>query len=285
MSKITTELFIEKAKLIHGDKYDYSKVEYKGRHEKINIICKKHEEFIQEAGSHLRGYGCKLCTEKTREYKLKFNTKEFIQKAIKIHGDRYDYSKVNYQGINKKIIIICKIHGEFLQNSSKHLQGSNCKKCIIECMKSNNKEFIEKSKLKHGNIYDYSKVNYQGNNKKIIIICKIHGEFKQTPASHLKGSNCQTCSGNNKSNTQEFIKKSIQKHGDKYDYSLVDYKNCESKVIIVCKKHSDFEQTPNNHLNGHGCSKCGGTCKSNTQEFVEKSKLKHGEKYDYSIVI
>ena len=160
MSKITTELFIEKAKLIHGDKYDYSKVEYKGRHEKINIICKKHEEFIQEAGSHLRGYGCKLCTEKTREYKLKFNTKEFIQKAIKIHGDRYDYSKVNYQGINKKIIIIC----------------------------------------------------------------KIHGEFKQTPASHLKGSNCQTCSGNNKSNTQEFIKKSIQKHGDKYDYSLVDYK-------------------------------------------------------------
>lgn len=124
-------------------------------------------------------------------------TLRFIERSILVHGDRYDYSKVYYEHSHKKVKIICKIHGEFQQDPCHHLNGRGCKKCAFEKLPQNNPkstdEFIKKSKIIHRSEYDYSLVNYKKSNEKVKIICKIHGEFNQTPNSHLKGAGCKKC--------------------------------------------------------------------------------------------
>jgi ribosomal protein L36 len=286
--KRTTKEFIEKAKEKHGNKYDYSKVEYKNNKTKVSIICKKHGDFKQTPDSHLRGGGCPTCGGNYRP-----TTKEFIKKAKEKHGNKYDYSKVKYNGAHKKVIIICKEHDEFKQTPGSHLNGNGCPTCGIELrakkISLTTDEFIEKAKEKHGNKYDYSKVKYNDAHKKVIIICKEHDEFKQTPGKHLSGNGCPTCSGNIKLTTEGFIEKAKKKHGNKYDYSKVDYINNRKKVIIICKEHGEFKQSPGKHLSGNGCPTCANILSakkqsSTTEGFIEKAKKKHGNKYDYSKV-
>lgn len=187
------------------------------------------------------------------------NTEKFIENARLKHGDKYDYSKVEYINSKKNIIIICKIHGEFPQLPYNHLKGYGCKKCSVitsaNMCRSNNEEFIEKAKIKHGDKYDYSKVEYKKSNEHVIIICKEHGEFPQTPGKHLSGG-CKKCGGNYNKTTDEFIQEAQKIHGDKYDYSVTEYVKAHKPVKIICKKHGEFQQTPDNHLHGKGCYKC-----------------------------
>jgi very-short-patch-repair endonuclease len=217
----------------------------------------------------------------------KLNTKEFIEKGKKIHGNFYNYSLSNYIGSLDKIKIICRIHGEFEIRASSHIRGSGCSLCNIEKRKSNTNEFVEKAKKVHSDKYDYSLVNYETAHIKIQIVCKKHGFFYQTPHNHLHGKGCPNCSKSKKLTQSEFIEKAKKVHGDKYDYSLVNYINNNTKVKIICKKHGIFYQNPNNHISKHnenGCPKCFGTIKSNTKEFIKKSKKIHDDKYDYSLV-
>jgi hypothetical protein len=117
--------------------------------------------------------------------------------------------------------------------------------------------FLEKVKITHNDKYDYSKSDYINNYTKIIIICPIHGEFLQKPYSHLSGSGCKRCISDSRRNTNDyFIRKANEIHNNKYDYSLIEYYNAITKIIIKCKIHGEFKQTPNKHLNGRGCSKC-----------------------------
>ena len=152
-----------------------------------------------------------------------------------------------------------------------------------------NETFIFKANNIHFGRYDYSLVEYISSAKKVSIICKEHGVFEQVPNSHLRGIGCSKCSGNYKSDTNSFIIKSNLKHQNKYDYSLVKYKNALSKVKIICPEHGEFEQTPNSHLDGCGCNKCGcedaGAKNSmGLDKFIEKSTFIHNNKYDYKIV-
>jgi hypothetical protein len=289
MSKITTESFIKKAVEIHGNKYDYSKVNYNSAKEKVIIICKEHGEFLQSPDSHKRNKGCKQCSIINSHNKQKSNTKDFIQKAIKIHGNKFDYSKVEYRTAIKKIIIICKEHGEFLQVPAEHLSNKGCKQCGIisssNAKKSNTEDFIKKAILIHKDKYDYSKVDYINNIKKIIIICKLHGEFLQSPAKHLNSKGCTKCSGSCKNiDTIFFIEQAKKIHDNKYDYSKVNYKNAKTDITIICKIHGEYIQKPNNHINcKQGCSKCSNSCKNITTEyFIEKAKSIHNDKYNYS---
>ena len=272
-----TELFIEKSKLVHSIKYDYSKVEYKNNTTKIIIICQDHGEFQQTPKSHLKGAGCGKCAGT-----CKSNTKEFIEKSLVTHGDDvYDYSKVDYKNNKTKVLIICKIHGEFSQRPNSHLKGAGCPKCSNRNITK--EEFIKRCNEKHGYEYDYTKVDYINCDTKIIIICKYHGEIQQTPYAHLNSNGCPKCSGYNLT-TNEFIKKSKKVHGDKYDYSNVEYTNSYTEVSIVCKKHGKFLQKPVIHYHcKSGCPKCANK-NITTEEFIEKSKLVHGDKYDYSNV-
>jgi hypothetical protein len=185
--KYIKEDFVNKANLIHKNKYDYSKFNYINSLTKGEIICSKHGSFWQVAGNHVFGCGCPKCSNV-----YKPTNEEYIKRLKKIHNDEYDYSKVNYNGKNKKIEIICKIHGVFFQLPSNHLSGQGCPKCKGGIQSTKNK-FIEKANKIHKNKYEYSKVDYSNNHKKVEIICPKHGTFYQTPSNHLDGRGCCKC--------------------------------------------------------------------------------------------
>ncbi len=214
-------------------------------------------------------------------------TKEFIVKAVKVHGDKYDYSRVEYVNTRTKVKIICKTHGEFEQKPLKHLSGQGCLKCSGHNKKIN-EDFIINAIQIHGDKYDYSKIRYISSQKKVIINCKIHGDFEQRPSNHLNGQGCEKCAGRKKQNV-DYINDVIKVHGNKYDYSKVIYTKAQDKIIIICKKHGEFEQKACSHLNGSGCAKCGieestNNKKFNNNDFIFKAIEVHGNKYDYSRV-
>jgi very-short-patch-repair endonuclease len=184
----------------------------------------------------------------------KLTTVEFIEKAKNIHGNKYDYSFVEYINNHIKVKIICSIHGVFEQRPIEHLSGCGCLKCSGK--NKTTTDFISEANLIHNNKYDYSLVNYKNSKLKIKIICKKHGMFEQKSNNHLIGQGCSKCVKKHKPTTKEFIQNAIKIHSNKYDYSLVDYINNSTKINIICKKHGIFKQIPNSHLNGRGCPKC-----------------------------
>jgi hypothetical protein len=193
MKRLTTQEFIDRAKKVHGDKYDYSKVEYKTSYSKVEIVCPIHGSFYQIPKHHMNGSGCPMC-DKSK----KLNTKEFIKKAQAVHGNKYNYDKSNYIRAFEKICITCPVHGDFWQLPAVHLQGHGCALCKNEatrkrCVMSKD-EFIRRAKIAHPTKnYDYSKVEYLTSDDKVCIICPEHGEFWQKAHNHLNGSCCPNC--------------------------------------------------------------------------------------------
>jgi G:T-mismatch repair DNA endonuclease (very short patch repair protein) len=235
-----------------------------------------------------------------KQNKNKKNGEDFIKKAIEIHGNAYDYCKVDYEGRKKKVTLICKHanHGEFTKTPYDHID--NKKGCPI-CGRKNRKitpvktkstveKFVIEAKKIHGETYDYSKVIFNGYYKKVIIVCKIHGDYLQLPHNHIVGAGCSKCGAISRGDKRrftrdDFIIKAQLVHGDKYDYTKVNYVNIDTKISIQCKIHGTFEQTPYSHINGTGCSKCVGLCRRTTEEFIEKAKKVHNsDHYDYSEV-
>lgn len=190
--KITTDIFIERSKIIHGDKYNYSLVMYSNAKTKVRIVCPKHGVFTQQPSNHLSGNGCPVCAGN-----IKYTTKTFIEKSKKIHGDKYSYELVNYVNVKKKVVIICPTHGKFEQTPTKHLSGSGCNYCGMDKLHDNNRydvlDFINKCELIHGDKYDYSLVNYVNIDTPIIILCPTHGKFEQIPYTHSIGHGCPKC--------------------------------------------------------------------------------------------
>ena len=142
-------------------------------------------------------------------------------------------------------------------------------------------EFLVRSIQIHNNRYDYSLVKFENNDSIIEIVCHKHGIFRQRLASHLDGCGCRKCVNFDKSIDSEFINRSNKIFNSKYDYSLVEYKNLNSKVKIICPTHGIFEKRPKAHLKGEGCKKC----KYGTESFIDKSRIVHSNRYDYSRVI
>lgn len=214
---------------------------------------------------------------------------EFIERANLVHNNKFNYSLSNLNGMDKKIKIICPIHGEFEQNANNHLQGQDCKKCSLINRQPNIDELINNFKMVQGDKYNYSMVDYINNKTKIKIICPEHGIFEQRPTNHLNGNGCPNCNGGIKNTKIDFIEKAVLVHCDKYCYSLVEYVNDKTKIKIVCSKHGEFEQTPNAHLNGQGCSKCANLIRNSDKKldektFINKCKIVHGDRYDYTSI-
>lgn len=275
MKKLNTEEFINRAIKIHGEKYDYSLINYINGKLKVKIICKTHGLFEQEATSHLSGNGCSKCAG------VGMDSEYFIEKAEIIHNNEYDYSLVKYCKSNKKVKINCKIHGVFEQTPNSHLDGSGCPKCYGTHIYSND-EYVEKANKVHNNRYDYSKLNYVNSETKVNIICSKHGMFEQFPTTHLSGQGCSKCIGRNKT-TDEIIRQFEEKHADRYDYSQINYVDSKTKIKIICKEHGEFFQTVYLHLSGQGCPKCVGRNKT-TEDFINEAIKIHGNKFDYSLV-
>jgi len=185
--------FIDKAKKIYNDKYDYSLVDYINAKTKVKIICPIHGVFEQRPDNHLYSkYGCMKCSHQNKNDKNK-NFNNFLKKSKNIHKDKYDYTLVNYINAKNKVKIICPEHGVFEQKPYLHLQGNNCPNCSKDNKFSCKDIFVEKSKKIHNNKYDYSLVNYINAKTKVKIICPIHGIFEQRPNNHLIGNKCPYC--------------------------------------------------------------------------------------------
>jgi len=215
--KKTTNEFIKEATSKHNGKYDYSLVEYKGNKTNVSIICPIHGEFQQTPDRHLHSGGCLKCAAEKRGLKRRMTFDEFLEKAKKIHGEKYSYVKETFSKGGAETTIICPKHGEFQQTPDSHLQGHGCPKCKSEKLAKLRKEefgdFIEKAKKVHGDKYDYSKVEYIRSNKNVYITCPIHGVFPQTPNSHLMGAGCPFCKN---SHLEEKIAKILDKLGVNY---------------------------------------------------------------------
>lgn len=197
----------------------------------------------------------------------RLTTKDFIKRAKSKWGNKYDYSKVKYIKNRLNVIIICKEHGEFSQRPDVHYKYG-CKKCADDRKKISLENFIERSNSIHNNNYDYSYSNYSSYNENIIIICKKHGKFSQTPHNHLKGQGCPLCNGGIPYNSDEFIKRSNKVHSNKYSYDKCKYIKANKKVKVTCLYHGDFMIYPYNHINGRGCQMC-----SNLFPIMEKEWL------------
>ena len=267
------ELFIKKSIERHGSRYDYSKVNYVNSQTKVCIVCPEHGEFWQEPSAHVRGYNCPKCGNINRGRYRKWDLDEFIKRAREVHGDKYNYSKVEYKGNDIKVCIVCPEHGEFWQKPSAHvLCKQGCPKCSGRNL--NTEEIIKEFRDVHGDKYDYSKVEYTKMHNKVCIICPEHGEFYQTPSKHLLGQGCRKCGIDKRSekhtmSTEEFIRKAMEVHGDKYDYSKTVYTKAHDELTIICPKHGEFRQVANYHLCGHGCPICGNNMSIGEDEIVK----------------
>lgn len=191
----------------------------------------------------------------------------FLEKSIKAHGGKYSYEKVDYVNSSTKVCIICPKHGEFWKIPTNHTSGQGCPKCARR--KLTTEDVIKLFKKAHGDTYDYSKFRYTKMHAKSTITCKEHGDFLQTPFKHLEGQGCMLCGIDKRSksrikDTVRFIRDARKVHGSKYSYDETEYVGVRGKVKITCHRHGYFYQTPNDHLNGHGCPMCGHT-KSNAE--------------------
>lgn len=264
MTDQKTEEFIKKAREVHGDKYDYSHVSYKSSNQKIEIICPKHGSFLQTPKNHLNNHGCPQCAIDKVKEKCGI---EFEYKARKIHGDKYDYSKVVYVDSVTPVCIICPNHGEFMQTPRSHFLGKGCLECSYDKFRLTTEDFIERSIKVHGDKYDYSKTEYVNSYSKVCIICPKHGEFFQRAQAHMDGHGCPKCS---KGCTEIMVEQAINVHGDKYDYSKVEYVNNKTHVVIICPEHGEFKQTPKDHvLKEYECPKCHPHYSKGEKEIVE----------------
>lgn len=142
-------------------------------------------------------------------------------------------------------------------------------------------EFVIDAKDKHGDLYDYSRVQYKGKDVKVDIICKFHGIFSKSPHNHIKGQGCPTCNGQHPKDSETFILSATEVHGTTYDYSLVKYSGSKNKVEIICPIHGAFWQTASNHLSGARCGKCHGNYNTTTESFIEDASKVHKGRYSY----
>lgn len=249
--KFTTEEYITKCREKYGDKYDYSKVEYKGSKSKVTIICPKHGEFQIRASNFLQGHECNKCGIEHKPQCKAITKDEFIEKAKQIYGDKYDYSKVDFINSKTPVTIICPKHGEFKQIPYVHLNGHSCPYCAWEkqreLLKKNNSDFTEEAKKIHGDKYDYSKVEYVNNKTKITIICPKHGEFKQTPSEHLRGFGCPICKSSHlERDIRELLKENHivfeeQKRFDWLGLQSLDFYIPSKKIAIECQGKQHFK--------------------------------------------
>ena len=226
----------------------------------------------------------------------KYTILELLEKFNVVHQKKYKYNIQEYKNIFQKIEIICPNHGSFHQTVSNHLKGKGCRKCANEAKIGKNLKPIdtlfEEFQKVHKGRYDYSKVEYKRGDIKIEIICPVHGSFFQFPYIHKQGNGCPKCGIEKsiKSNTltnKTVIEQFKKVHGNKYDYSMIQYEKNNMRIEIICPEHGSFFQTPLNHKNGRGCRKCAALSISEKltlprDKIISQFRIIHNNKYNYS---
>ena len=234
--------FIEKARDVHGSKYDYSKSNYTGRHNKLIITCPIHGEFEQEAGAHLSGCGCPKCANEHRNDYKKLSTEDFIKRAKEVHGNKYDYSKVNYKSLESKVTIICPIHGEFEQRADSHLfQKSGCPKCNQSKGEIDVENYLIKNNIKYKSQYSiqidqlinssgYAYIDFYLPDYNLFI--EYNGKQHYTPVQCFGGQ-------------------LTFEHQQKRDQYVIEYCNKNNINLLIIKYLDNVEEMLNQYFVGH----------------------------------
>ena len=270
--KYTTETFIQKAREVHGDTYDYSKTRYTYSTVKVIITCREHGDFRQTPANHLQGQTCPKCADELRGQKSAVPYEEFLERVRAVHGDTYKINPKSYKGIMSPVQVKCREHGVWWPLADNLAKGKLCPDCsrekflgelrekTLQRQASLARKFIPLAKRVHKGFYDYSEVEYFTEDTPVKIVCPKHGPFWQRPWCHIKKNpqGCKRCSDEKQSgNIEEFKQKAHKVHNNKYDYSKFIYVNRNTKGIIICPIHGEFKQAPSNHIdNGHNCPKC-----------------------------
>jgi len=237
--RMTTAEFIEKARKVHGEKYDYSLTLYVRSSDKVKIVCPEHGVFEQRANDHLQGANCHVCGDESRTKTKSWTTATYIEKVRKVHGDKYDYSKTVYKNARSKVEIICPEHGVFKQGAYTHLRGGKCNDCSKR-KRYSTATYIEQARKVHSDKYDYSKTVYSHSKSKVKIVCPEHGVFEQRASAHIDGAGCAVCKLSTgelivekylkekkiKFETQKTFKKCKDRHVLPFDFYLPDFNLC-----------------------------------------------------------
>ena len=300
MRKLTQEEFIENAKKVHNNKYDYSKVNYINSRTKICIICPEHGDFYQMPKNHLKGQGCPICgKEYAKEYNKETKSnilEEFIKKAKVIHGNKLDFSLITKYINNKQDIeVICNQCGRhFITKPNYILNGHGCKYC-------GNRKYYKGSELlkifneKFGE-YEYPDLILDKEywfKDYITIICEKHGAFKKQIKKHLLGYGCPKCSMEPVINNIRISKEEADKRikdlcGDKFSYNIDEYKNTNTPFKFICNTcGKEFKRELNTILYNQDCPHCKKIELSKektktTEEYVRQAKRLYGDLYDYT---
>lgn len=253
-------VFIEKARAIYGDSYNYSSIDFIDSKTPIRLHCQLHGEFIVRPAGHLNGQHCRKCKQSANALlNAKKVAARFIQKAKLVHGDRFDYSRAHETDSEGRALIICPVHGEFWQLKNNHLSGRGCRLCSNRARTTTVEEFIARSQKAHGeNAFDYSKVKqFATSRDQVEIICRVHGPFLQIARDHMRGVGCQRCSiERTKITFSEFLERARAVHGDRYGYLEESWRVDPQFITVVCPDHGPYQQNWQNHCIGMGCSKC-----------------------------
>jgi len=285
--RLTVDEFITNAKKIHGDRYDYSRVNYVNNKIPVTLICHKHGNFIMRPDSHVGSkQGCSRCGIEQRSKNAIIPFLEILNRAIKIHGNKYTYFPETYIDSQTKMKIKCNtclfIFDQLPTNHVGKLKHG-CPRCANN-LPLTTEMFVEKARRIHGMAYDYSESIYVNCYVKAKIKCLICNKtFEQRPNDHLNNHECPHCHNVYPLNTEEFVRRAIELHKGKYNYSQVSYINNRSKVNIWCNScNLTFMQTPAHHLDGHGCPYCfrkkynSSKCE---KEFLDKLKIESRQVY------
>ena len=292
--RLTTEKFIEKAKEIHGNTYDYSRSIYVRNDEPIEIVCIEHGPFFTKPISHSSGSGCPKCgRDKTTRHLRESRGKKLKELLSKIEGPKYSFPNIDkeYQSYKSEITVICEDHGGFKRKVKSCVFNGVCPKCSIVKRSNIRRYSLEELKQilerNYGDRFEYPYLSkeYKNNKSKITIRCPKHGEFINVVGPWLiSDGGCSRCRGDNMSeNTSmtfsDFITRSNLKYNYKYSYCLVKWekesRNRKEPIKIICPKHGVFKQSISDHLNGCkiGCP----ACTSNTDSLFEREIRKYIE--------
>ena len=289
MAKLTTEEFIKKAQKVHGDRYDYSKVEYVDNKTKVCIICLKHGVFWQRPSHHTDGRGCKKCATEVTAAKLRYWTEARCYEEASRYKEMKSFRMKSEDAYNAAL----KHH--WLKNYtwlSYKIDVSNPKK---KRQSYTQDEIIDRLRTIFGDRYSYEKVEYKAMKVPITLVCHEkdangieHGEFFMRPDNIFSSNQaCPKCYDARRSRLQRkpverFIEEATKVHGGLYEYHKVEYINGRTKVCIVCPIHGDFWQSPTNHLRGKGCPHCSGNAKKWNKETCEQEARKHEYIFTFS---
>jgi Zn finger protein HypA/HybF involved in hydrogenase expression len=264
--RYSSKEFINSVRKIHGNTYDYSEVDYVNSQTKVKIICHVHGHFYMKPNSHFNGQGCPKCGRISANENIALDYSVFLERAEKVHGNRYEYVEETYNTYTSRMRIFCSEHGFFEQTPHSHISmKTGCPLCGNRSAGLSNQKGWEVVRdmfiSVHGDRYKYDSNTYRDVSHKMRIECSIHGWFEQKPYQHYSDHGCKKCGSEENAERKkitfsDFIEKSKVIHGKKCSYEKAEYVDIFTPIHITCSKHGEFFQTPRNHYRGSGCPKC-----------------------------